>query len=254
VEFSYFGGSSDEVLPDVTMRWLPTWGTTSISGIVADFQRTKAAGVNKAILSIDWLLYNNTSPVTYKGKAIAQRNVHQVLAFLHAYGLLGMVKVLYPIDEPERDSNVGEADLIACNADLIEVCALYPELAQVKLGVIYGDHEDYRALASYNGPGGGLVGVDSYGQGSDILSGIYARLEPLLAPSQAMIVVPGGASPWRQNPAPFLAWAQTHNVGLFCAFLWDDQWGGTQNLGIRSNGMHPVYAAVAAAIKAQLTA
>lgn len=246
---TFFGGSGDDVLPEVTIRFLPPWGVDTPEGIVDAFKRTLAGGVKDAILSFS--LFNPGSPrSTYKGAEVAKPYVRAIFQALRDAELLGMVKILYPVDEPERDANIAESDIVQCNTDLCAVAAEFPELAAVRLMVIYGDHEDYRGLKSFRGPGGGIIGVDSYDQGDKILSGIYSRLKPQLEPDQTLALVVGGADPWRTDPWPFYVYAQDNqDVSLIVAFVFDDQWGGTQNLGIKSNGMRPRFSSIAAAIK-----
>lgn len=239
-DFTYFGGADDEVITDVTMRWLPRWGGLTI---VDDFLWTKAAGINKVILELTGLCYSG-NPLRYQAST-AKNAVRARFKELQDAGVLDMVKVLYPIDEPD----VPEADIVQCNADLCMVASEFPELAQVKLAVIYGDHQEWRGLASYVGPGGGLIGIDSYDHGANVLTDIYPQLEASLSANQSLIVVPGGADPWRQDPTPFVEYSKTHRVGLICAFIFDSHWGGTQNRGIVDNGMRPAYAAIAPILK-----
>lgn len=246
---TFFGGSGDDVLPEVTIRFLPPWGVDQPDSIVDSFKRTLAGGVKDAILSFS--LFNPGVPgFTYKGADIAKPYVRAIFQALRDAGLLGMVKILYPIDEPERDANISEADIVQCNTDLCAVAAEFSELAIVRLMVIYGDHEDYRGIKSFRGPGGGIIGVDSYDQGDKILQGIYSRLRPQLEPDQTLALVVGSADPWRTDPMPFYRYAQDNaDVSLIVGFVFDDRWGGTQNLGIKSNGMRPVFSTIAAAIK-----
>ncbi len=71
----------------------------------------------------------------------------------------------------------------------------------------------------------------------------------ILKPGQKMILVPGGASPWKTDPTAFYNYAQTEPtvIGII-AFSWLD-YENKPNVGIRVNGMAKAYCEVAEKIK-----
>jgi hypothetical protein len=90
-------------------------------------------------------------------------------------------------------------------------------------------------------------GFDNYGT-PIFTNGDYDRFVAKLTPNQRVTLVPGGADPWRDNPAPFNAKAQSDSrVVLILPFLWMDNPDPTN---IEHNGMAPQYRAVGAPIKA----
>ncbi len=114
-----------------------------------------------------------------------------------------------------------------------------------KIMVIYGDGQNYRALSAYD-----WAGLDAYDEGVGVLTGKVPQLQALLGASQSLILVPGGADPWHTPIGPFYDYALANpKTALICPFIWTDQWGGTQHLGIKSNGMAASYNQVATTIR-----
>lgn len=240
--FAYFGAMQDETLGFVNATFAGHWGDTDLSVIAGNIMAAQARGASAAILDLGNACYSPGAPRRYLGSA-ATANVRAIFSALQQAGALAFVRILYPIDEPERDSNIPEVDIIACNADLRAVAVEFPELAGVRLACIYGDGEDYRGLVSYD-----LVGFDAYGMGTDAMGAQYDRLATRLLPGQQTILVPGCCDPWRAAIGPWYDKAQqSPEVGLVMPFLYDDT---AANLGIRSNGRAPECNAAAAAIRA----
>lgn len=242
--FSYFGGMEDEIFASENMVFATTWGWNNTPAIVDGLQRAKASGVEAAIVVMDYLVYSTGNPRRYLGKAAADANCRTFFDALQHAGLLGMVKALYPADEPERDANIPADQIIQCNTNLRALAKAYPELSGVKIAVIYGDGHDYRGIVSYD-----WIGVDAYQYGAGILTSIYPGLLAQMSTNQKLILVPGGADPWHADIQPFYDYALSNRVALIAPFIWVDQWGGTANLGIHGNGNAQPYNAVALQIR-----
>ena len=197
--------------------------------IIAQLQEAKARGVKEAWVSVGFLLFDTQqgciSGWRYVPRATGLQELAAFRQQLEALDLYSMVTVLYPVDEPE----------LHCLDDK----TLTPVVAQIKsvwpayTAVIYGDTVNYPGLSVYD-----LVGKDKYGDGA----GVLQQLPPITA-LQKWIVVPGGASPWRNDPQPFFQFAHDHaNVYAVITFTWFDRGAGQDSgAGVRSNGMAPIY-------------
>ncbi len=252
LRFAYFGGSQDEIFAYENMGHATTWGwpDPASATMIDILSRAKARGVTSAIVSVDHLCYKPAggSRRAYVGTAVAVPALTTLFTNLRTAGLLTMVEVAYPIDEPERDANVPEAQLRQCNADLRSVFATMGMTCRIM--VIYGDGQNYRALDSYD-----WAGLDAYPEGIGVLTGKVPQLQAQLNASQSLILVPGGADDWRTPIGPFYDYALQHadKVALILPFIWTDSWGGTSHLGIHGNGMADSYNQVASTIRHAIT-
>lgn len=161
---------------------------------------------------------------------------------LRAVGALGSVAIIYPQDEPELHG-YSDATVLIGNATIRKVMAEFPELAGTKLAVIYTSSLTLPGLASFD-----LAGFDDYDKGASIFTnGAYNAFKSRLRADQGIILVPGGADKWRQDPAQFILKAQNDKqVKLVMPFLWFDNAdpaNGARGPGIRSNGLAPAYCA-----------
>ncbi len=247
LKFAYFGGSQDEIFSVENMVHATTWGWADpTSSIIIDIlSRAKANGITSAIVSVDHLLYKSLGGGrrAYVGTAAAIPALTNLFTNLKNANLLSMVEATYPIDEPERESNVPASQLQLCNSDQRQVFAAMGMAC--KIMVIYGDGQDYRALSSYD-----WAGLDAYDEGVGVLTGKVPGLLAQLNAQQQLILVPGGANPWHTPIGPFYDYAlQNPKTVLICPFIWQDQWGGTSNLGIHGNGNAESYNAVATTIR-----
>jgi hypothetical protein len=127
--------------------------------------------------------------------------------------------------------------VIEANKALRAVAAEFIELKNVPLAVIYSERGSRPGISSYD-----WVGIDAYAMGSKILGKPYAKLRKLLTSKQRLLLVPGGADPWREDPAPYFKRAASDPklVGVV-AFLWFDNAAPDVGLGIRSNGLAAKY-------------
>jgi hypothetical protein len=230
LQFGYFGiadvaTTASSVTFTHAVDW-GTWGTDTEAikqRIIAQLKACKAAGIS-AIMSTGFLTF--TAAYAYIGTA-------ELIAFkaqLDALELSQVVIALYPIDEPDVHG-ISDSRMTKCCAD---TRAAWPG---PKLAVIYGT-QGTPGISAYD-----WIGRDDYGAGAGVLNHL-----PQIRPDQQWIIVPGGADPWKQDPAPFVAFADAHHqVAVLMPFLYSDYAGGQ---GIGTNGMLPAYAAAGSVIKA----
>jgi len=254
--FGYFGtqpGSVIETADHCNLVFTVGWGDWStyagrqafMQVVVDDLQTAKANGVKSAIVTVDFLVY--TRDWGMRSPASAEVELRDFFNRLRVGGVLSMVKAIYPIDEPDLVGIIGET-IGAVNQLIRRVANDYMELANVKLAVIYTDHlNDLRGVEFYD-----WVGFDAYGNGDSIFTnGQYDTLKSRLRADQRTILVPGGASPWRTDPQAFYDKAASDpQVVAIVPFIWFDNYGGSGQAGIRSNGMAPAYRRIGRAIRA----
>ncbi len=207
--FGYYGPVTDiaSVADHVNFVWL--WDDQ-----VATAMKASAAGVHKLILPLCWQCGPDNWRFLFTGMANS--------------GTLANVIALYPVDEPEL---AGLSD--SAVHDLVKqvrgVAAEFPALAGVQVWVIYSNSGRFPGISSYD-----AVGIDNYGCNCAPI--------PPIAPGQRIILIPGGANPWREGPERFEAAANDPRVVAIIPFLW--QWPlPEQGLGIRDNGLAPIYRA-----------
>lgn len=220
LQFMYFGslpGQLEATRDHVTHHWISPWSGEQLALIAA-----------------------TELPIVLEPASMEPDALFAEFLALHERGLLGRVRVIYVQDEP---------NLAAQRVDPLRVRAAmapFAELASTKLGVIYSSgNEERPGIEHFD-----FVGVDNYGAGTRALEDID-KLVALLAPDQRVWLVPGGADPWRQDPAPFLAAALADDriAGLVC-FAWFD--GSAENgfgTGIGRNGLGERYRAVGRQIR-----
>jgi len=231
LEFGYFGlADIAATASSTTFTFAIDWGDWTKdkeaikARIIAQLQSAKAAGL-KAIVSTGFLTFD--AGYRYLGTAELATFKKQ----LDALDLSPIVIALYPVDEPDIHAQLTDAIMVQC---CTETRAAWPG---VKLAVIYGPNGQTPGISAYD-----WIGRDDYSAGSGELS----RL-PAIRPDQQWIVVPGGADPWRQDVAPFAAFAKSQpTVAVLMPFLYSDYAGGK---GIGTNGTFPAYAAAGTAIK-----
>jgi hypothetical protein len=232
--FGYYGAVNEtipEVAGHVNLAWVMGWGSNGawLENVATQLTQARQHGIRHIVLGI---------PQAYN--ASAESDVRYVFESLVVRGLLDDIVALYPIDEPDG-AHKSDAQVTAANATLRRVMASFPQLEQTKLAVIYTAGNQRPGIASYD-----WVGFDDYDRGCIALDNGYPALKAQLRPDQRLMIVPGGADPWRQDPACFFAKAQLdQQVIAIVPFIWFDNWeditkaGGTK--GIRSNGMANVY-------------
>lgn len=219
VLFGYYGtgdGQLAATADHASIVWIGPWDPARSIG---DLQEAHARGLRHAIVDLSYLLFSDRH---YVGSARAKAAVRGYLASLGGLGLLPLLTAVYTIDEPEL--NLDEpSEVVQANADLR---AVFAEFAIAPaLAVIYTDHRSFPGRESYD-----WLGCDQYGRGP---------CEVPLSSGQKLVLVAGGADPWREDPAPYLErTAADPSVALLVGFTWFDRGG---DRGIGHNGMASAY-------------
>lgn len=209
--------------------WSTPAGRDAIAQLqIQRMQEARARGIDKFILMVGFLTF--TPQYEFKGSADLQAYEYQLMAL----DLKRSVVALYPLDEPDMLGVSGATMALAYNT----IRVTWPD---AKIMVIYGDH------ATPGRDAADWVGIDEYGKGEGVLRDL-----PAISAQQNWVLVPGGSNPWRNDPAPFEAFADTHpQVVAIVPFVWFDRTDeqGVQQAGIRSNGMSPKYCSLGARIR-----
>lgn len=169
-------------------------------------------------------------------------DVRALFESLRAANVLRFVIALYPQDEPDV-AGMNETQVNALVGAERQLAAEYFELNAAKFAVIYGT-QGTPGIGSFD-----WVGMDNYGAGSSVLGTPYGNLKAALRADQRIILVPGGASPWITDPAPFVERTEGDpQVLVLLPFLWRDI---ADHAGIRSNGMIGQYTKAGCTITAK---
>lgn len=234
--FGYYGGIPDYVLEQTdhtNLFWAGAWDPVQQMAAL-----THAKG-KSIVLGI---------PAYFEGGAPKpESELRFWLQRLKTAGLLDNVVATYPIDEPDtvRSGNRSDAEVTAQNAVLRRVLPDYglpPTLA-----VIYAcDTGRQPGFASYD-----WIGCDHYPSGCGVLAKYIDPIKAKLRVGQRLLIVPGGADPWRQDPACFENYANREPaVVAVVPFLWQtttDQ--GVTYTGIRDNPTRALYVETGKRIK-----
>lgn len=167
------------------------------------------------------------------------------LTRLDKAGLLENVVAVAWCDEPNSDRAGEWSDADATAA----IAAVRRAMATVHLNaavaVIYACKPSTRpgsAAADW-------IGCDDYDSGCGALGRFYDGWD--LKAGQRFILLPGGADPWRQDPACFLSRAERDtNVVAVVPFVWQTILDGKNNYrGIRENGLSQLYCQAGSTVK-----
>jgi hypothetical protein len=222
--FGYFGSddkSLAETVDHVNLFFAADWNDHL--ELPTQLNEARAHGV-KVVLHVERYIYVGGR---YIGSVEA---VKALLDQISKLGQLDLIVALYPIDEPDMQA-VPVDFVLKANSDLRALFADYPGLGGTALAVIYGDHGT-PGIDSYD-----WIGKDHYGSGVITLP---------VTPSQRVLIVPGGADPWREDPSAFINYVDGHpEVVAVLAFTWIDNYAFSGYRGIRSNGLAPVYCSAA---------
>jgi hypothetical protein len=241
IYYGYYGdcGNDGNCYPKINhgnLMWVPAWGDDSTpEGRLAttnyqlnSMRQGIASGIPQAILFTNHVMFRNRQ---YMG---TKQDIRDYLNTVRTSGLLGNVKGFYPLDEPDINLN-NPTDVSQAYKDLREVMGEYPELAVAVIAVIYPAETTYPGIAYVD-----WVGLDDYFAKSDVLVDRYPDMLSKMSPQQRLIVVPGGSSPWMQDPAPFYNYAiQNDRVAAIVAFAYIT--AEAKYIGIGYNGMLPTY-------------
>lgn len=229
--FGYYYGRADFILEQVDHANL-YFVAGDPAEQVATLKAARAAGIRNLVLMLPHANAAGATP------GAAER--FEWLMQLEAAGVLTEdIVAVYWIDEANTDRHRRTAaQLRDQNAILRTVMAEFPALAGAKLATFYACPGDYPAIDSFD-----WVGCDDYGPGCAALDRYVEPMRRALLRGQRLMVIPGGADPWRQDPACFEAYAHGHaEVVAIVPFIWQtvvDE--GVTYRGIRENGMAPLY-------------
>lgn len=230
LQFGYFGSLGDQ--PERTRGHVNLYMDMQFGGEQYTIDSIKYMG-KPTMLGVQYWLYD----AQFKPKLDAETNLRAYLTRLQAAGALKYVTNVYPADEPDVN-RIQVADIKASNEMVRKVFAEFS--MNPRLSVIYGANFTWPGIQFYDD-----VGFDNYSAGAAIFyNGDYARLKSALRPDQRIWLVPGGASPWRQNPTAFVNMANSDlQVRGIIAFVFFNSTDPSQGygLGIRDNGMLPAY-------------
>ena len=139
-----------------------------------------------------------------------------------AGGITNDVIGLYPQDEPDVAGMTGPEVTAMCQRVRAAAAKYWPIVPP--LCCIYGN-EGYPGIASFD-----VVGRDNYGNGVQTVP---------ISGTQQLMIVPGGADDWREEPYPFVTYAQDNpDVWAVICFYWDLT---GQKPGVKTNGMAAAY-------------
>lgn len=232
--YGYFGCLDNQVFEtkdQINLLMECNWN--GLSGCIANIKSAQ----KPTMLDVSWYVFTTTA----KGDGrIVRQDAESMLTnyfnSLQASGVLEYVKILYPMDEPNNVVTT-EAEFIKGINLIRKVASSYRELSGAKYAVIYATDKPYMAIGEFD-----YAGFDDYDNRSSVLKTWYPMLLNQLKPWQKTILVPGGQSPWKQDPTPFVNFAEENlEVGMVLPFIWADV--PDSGKGIRSNGMAAQYTA-----------
>jgi hypothetical protein len=210
--FGYYGQDSltvNETAPHANLYWAAEFYGPGEQ--MAGLTQAIAAGMRTVI----------PMPLCHVPPERGEEEARFWLKRLHAAGLLKGAAAVAWCDEPNtsRSGAWSDAQAVAMTAAVRRAMAGFPDTASAAVVVIY-------ACAVAGRPGitaADWPGCDDYEKGCGLLrdSGPVDDMRRGLGSEQRLVLLPGGASPWRQDPACFMAYAHAHpEVVAVVAFLW----------------------------------
>lgn len=126
-------------------------------------------------------------------------------------GLLHLVKILYPVDEPNLPETAVDDYMPAAIALVRKIADKYPELNGYKIGVSFYFDKPMQHIGLYD-----VVGFNNYNAKSGIFrrkwlwkgEGQYFQMKKLLRPDQRTWTYPGGT--YGQDPKSFINFAHSN--------------------------------------------
>jgi hypothetical protein len=203
----------------VNLCWAGPWG--GFEAQVGFLQECASRGL-PAVVDLSYLLFADRR---YVGSEQAAANLGKYFTQLRDLDLLGTIKAIYPLDEPDLNLEIAAEVIDASNRDIRAASAVWGYLSLK--AVIYGN-QGTPGIESFD-----WVGRDWYRHGPQSL--------PAMLPGQKLIVVAGGADPFRESPSAYEDFAASNpDVVAVIAFVFFDYELG---LGIGHNGLAPDYRA-----------
>ena len=210
LKFGYYGTLGNQIketFDHINVLWeAPMTGSDPIRSI-------RDAGID-TILDVQACVFKHNS----RWDSSFRENAEELLTIffdqLRSEGILHLIKVIVPIDEPNATTK--EADLRQAVEVIRKVIPNYHELDGVKLASIYYGGKPYFATELFD-----IIGFDKYNRRSGIFSpgAMYDELKSLLKPGQQTIIMPGGS--YGQDPTPFVNFAHANpEVWGVIPFMW----------------------------------
>lgn len=219
--FGYYGCYGNQVAETaggVNLLWATLWGDGTRPGDAIDQAITDMRAENMTtVLDVGTVIIGPAATPRAMADG-AEAALRALFARLKAAGVLHLVRFIVPCDEPNLRKD-GTIDLMPTAAALIRrVAAEFPELAGVKLGVIYATprFNPMEHIELFD-----VVGFDDYDLKSSIFApgGMYEQMRARLRPDQRTWILPGAC--YGQDPAPFLNFANANpEVCAIVPFLW----------------------------------
>lgn len=239
--FGFYGCQGDQV--NETRGAINLLMESQWEGLEKTIENIRSADVD-VMLDVSPQVFKRVPGGRFIIREDAHNALHDLFVRLKEDGVLGKVKVIYPIDEP--NNTVGDLKTLQSAVGVIRIIAsLHDELDHVKLATTYASDKDFIGLEMFD-----WIGYDDYDMKSSILtSDKFKNLLASLQPHQQVMLIPGAA--YGQNPVPFVNYAQTNTkVAAILAFLWcDGREADVGAKGARSNGMAKTYLDVGMSIK-----
>ncbi len=245
--YGYFGGGSaiiSEFADHCNFLHVGSWGDwvtpqgrlDLTNKCITEAQTAVALGITKIMFTFDWCLF--TPQMQLLPTVQRQQLIDIYVNALMSAGVSQYTHAIYTLDEPDVN-HVSAQAVSDANSTLRDVFSWYPHFKGKPLVTTYGV-QGTPGIASFD-----WAGFDNYGT-PIFTNGEFNAFVAKLTANQKITLIPGGGSPWKDNPTPFNAKAQSDlRIALVLPFIWQD--GTTQ--GIRSNGMAPQYKAKVNSIK-----
>ncbi|MGB3068436.1 MAG: hypothetical protein WBC18_07810 [Ottowia sp.] len=226
--YGCFGNQVAEVADHTNLHWEAFW-----DGLQKGIDNIRTAA-KFTVIDVGSQLFEGAAPKTFRPDAEAR--LRSLFNDLQNAGVLHLVKMIVPMDEPNLPENRACADLPEAVGAIRALALSYPELSGVLLGCIY-----YNGAPKCHTDLFDVVGFDDYEPGANILSpnGAYEKFRETLRPGQRTMLIPGGGygpskwEPKQQDPVPFVSYAMSNpEVLMIVPFLWRYPAHGGDMVGI----------------------
>lgn len=238
LKFAYFGAPLAEVKDHVNLHFAGTWFGQDAQ--LREVVEAKAAGI-PVMLDVANQIAFSAGLLDPENTAIRTRERFQTLK---DSGCLDAVTYLY-YDEPDRQG-MAALQVQAINQALRTVAAEFS--ISPRIATFYSAAFTWVGAEYFDD-----IGFDNYGK-PIFSNGDFQRLKRVAGPTQKIMLIAGGADPWRDDPVGYFnAAEQDSQVSALFAFAWPsgaeagitDGWGA----GIRSNGLAMQYREIGLKIK-----
>lgn len=205
IEYGYYltaGSQPSETIGSVSIGFLGS-PITSESELLSQAATFNNLGVKRFIVNLIGIAPSQAGPL---------------LKRLEAFGT---ILAIYPVDEP----NINGCDKTNLSSLRTLGYPLFTIMGPARFGWACAEYFDW-------------IGIDDYEKGTGVLDDItnFSKGHPGIR----MVLVPGGASPWRESPDPYFEYSKQHEeVVAIIPFLWHSFQDGP--LGIDQNGMAVTY-------------